>query len=75
MLDKGYAFKLKSSWSKAWVNPMLTSAKGFHIGSDVKYPYWVEIDFSGNRHLVYKMILRKRGDSRLLKRLISFVQI
>ena len=63
MLDKGYAFKLADSYSKDWSIPMLTSDYGFHNAKGSKIdPWWIEIDFSGNKHLVYKMILMKRGD-------------
>ena len=77
MVDKGYAYKLADSHSKAWSKPMLNSKTGFFNAPPYKNdPYFVEIDFSGNKHLVYKMILMKRGDGCCKDdRHINYIQI
>ena len=63
MIDKGYSFKL-ADIGFGWNKPLLTSSTGFHSARPFKKdPYFVEIDFSGNKHLVYNMILMKRGDT------------
>ena len=72
MIDKAYPSKVLDVRGTIYSNPSLTSTNGFL--NDAPWtadPWFIEIDFEGNEHRVYNMIIMRTW----VKKLINYIQI
>ena len=68
MIDKAYPSKVLDVRSIIYKNPSLTSTNGFLNGYPMTAdPWFIEIDFEGNEHRVYNMIIMRTWVKKFIK--------